>query len=239
MRNIHSRQKLPDTPGGIMAIRATTADYSSALALYDALSLKNKETAENANNPMSLLSGLGSSGGASGGVSSLLSAQGREEILKALESMKKEGYKSFTFADIEDYRKKLEADFSSAVRSDLRDMGVDEDIAFTLVLDASGNIQVISDHPDKAAVTAYFEDNPEMVDVFKHVQALSNIKKNRQKAASSGNPLAKELKTSLQAEALSAFFDTLESGSDDYFSQIANFGSNGATSYLLGVNRKV
>lgn len=222
-----------------MAIRTTTAGYSNAMAMYEALSQKTKETTENPNSPMSLLSGLGTSGSAMAGTSSLLSSQGRDEIMKAIEAMKKEGYTSFSFSDIEDYRKKLENDFSLAVRNDMKEMGLDEDMQFTLVVDASGNLQVISDHPDKAALEMYFEDNPEMVDVFKHIQALSNIKKTQQKGASLGNPLAKDLKISLQAEALTAFFDTMEQTGSDYFSQIANFGSNGSTSYLLGLNAKV
>jgi hypothetical protein len=207
-----------------MAIRTTTAGYSNAMVMYEALSQKNKETTENTNNPMSLLSGLGTSGSAMAGTSSLLSSQGREEIMKAIESMKKEGYTSFSFADIEDYRKKLENDFALAVRSDMKEMGLDENMQFTLVVDASGNIQVLSDHEDKAVLKAYFADNPEMVDVFKHIQALSNIKKTQQKEAQLGNPLAKDSKISLQAEALTAFFDTLEGSGTDYFSQIANFG---------------
>lgn len=221
-----------------MTIRATTAGYNNAMSIYEALSQKNKET-ENANNPMNLLSGLGTTGGALSSTSSLLSSQGREEIMKAINCMKKEGYTSFTFSDIEDYRKKLENDFSNAVRSDMREMGLDEDMQFTLVADASGNIRVISDHADKAALEMYFEDNPEMVDVFKHIQALSNIRKTQQTASALGNSLAKDLKISLQAEALTAFFDTMDETGSDYFSQIANFGSNGTTSYLLGLNRKV
>lgn len=221
-----------------MTIRATTAGYTNAMSMYEALSQKNKET-ENANNPMSLLSGLGTTGGNLSTTSSLLSSQGREEIMKAISSMKKEGYTSFTFSAIEDYRKKLENDFSNAVRSDMREMGLDENMQFTLVADASGKVRVISDHADKAALEMYFEDNPEMVDVFKHIQALSNIRKTQQKAASLGNAMAKDLKVSLQAEALSAFFDTMDETGSDYFSQIANFGSNGTTSYLLGLNQKV
>lgn len=218
-----------------MAIRATTAGYTNALSLYESLSQKSGETATKTTASQSILS----SSASNSGVSSLLTSQGREEIMKALDAMKKEGYTSFTFSDIEDYRQKLEADFSAAVKSDLKEMGVGEDIEFTLVLDSSGNLQVISDSKDKAAVEAYFKDNPKMGDVFKHIQALSNLKKTQQKAASLGNPLARDLKVSLQAEALTAFFDATEGTGTDYFSQIANFGTNGTTSYLLGLNQTV
>ncbi|CAK7009157.1 MAG: hypothetical protein DELT_00371 [Desulfovibrio sp.] len=222
-----------------MSILSSTSNYTNALSIYEALSQKSGSTSTTGN-AASLLSDLTSTtSGTSSSVSPLLTSTGREEITKALTAMKLEGYTSFTFSDIEDYRQKLEADFAAAVKSDLAEMGVDEDIEFTLVLDASGNIQVISDHEDKAAVEAYFADNPEMVEVFEHIQALSNLKKSQQKAASLGNSLAKDLKISLQGEALNAFFDATESSTSDYFSQIANFGSGDTTSYLLGLKTTV
>lgn len=178
-------------------------------------------------------------GGATSGVSGMLTAEGRQELQKALEAMKKAGYTSFSFTEVEDYRKKMEAEFSSAVRSDLKEMGLDPDIQFQLVLDASGNLQVISDHEDKAAVEQYFKDNPEMVDVFKHIQALSNLKKSQQKASTQNSSFTRDLKRSLQAEAIEAFFAETDNNGQDYFSQIANFGSNDATSYFLGLKQKV
>lgn len=185
--------------------------------------------------------GAGSlSSGASGiGVSGLLTSDGRQELQKALTAMKKEGYTSFSFADIEDYRQKLEQDFASAVRSDLKEMGVDPEIEFQLVLDAYGNITVVSEHKDKAAVEQYLKDNPEMVDVFKHIQALSNLKKSQQGSVAQNAAFTRNLKRSLQAEAIQAFFETTDNNGQDYFSQIATFGSNAATSYLLGLNTKV
>jgi hypothetical protein len=182
--------------------------------------------------------GASGSASASSGISGMLSGEGRQELQKALEAMKQEGYTSFSFADIEDYRQKLEKDFSSAVREDLKTMGVDPDIEFQLVLDASGNAAVVSDHPDKAAVEQYLKDNPEMVGVFKHIQALSNLKKAQQRASARNSEFTRDVKRSLQAEALQAFFEASDNNGQDYFSQIATFGSKDATSFLLGLNAK-
>lgn len=176
---------------------------------------------------------------AAGGQSGMLTADGRAEVQKALNAMKKEGYTSFSFADIEDYRQKLENDFSSAMRADLKEMGVDPDIEFQLVMDAYGNVQVVSNHPDKGAIEIYLEDNPEMVDVFKHIQALSNLKRSQQKATSTNAAFTRDLKRSLQAEAIESFFAATDNNGQDYFKQIASFGSNDATSFFLGLNQKV
>ena len=165
--------------------------------------------------------------------------KGREELAKALDAMKQAGYTRFTFADVEEYRKSLETSFSEAVKSDLLEMGVDPEIAFNLELDASGNLNVVSDHPDKEAVSIYFEDNPEMVDVFKHIQALSNLKKSQNRMPDQAAELTRNLKLSLQAEAVQAFFAATDNNGADYFNQIAAFGSSGSTSFLLGLNQSV
>lgn len=169
----------------------------------------------------------------------LLTPQGREELQKALDAMKQAGYTRFTFNDIEDYRKQLESRFSSAVKSDLKEMGLDPDTEFKLVLDADGNFQVITNSDDKALIEQYFADNPKMVDAFKQIQSLSNLKKARQRSPEQAAEYTRNMKLSLQAEAVTAFFDATSSGNTDYFSQIAAFGSNGATSYLLGLNQSV
>ncbi|MCC8193933.1 MAG: hypothetical protein LIP28_04735 [Deltaproteobacteria bacterium] len=217
-----------------MSIRATNAHYLDAYTMYQDLYAKNSKASDAA----SQISNNFSSS-ANTAVSGILTTQGRDELAKALDAMKKAGYTRFTFNDVEDYRKKLEASFSEAVRSDLKEMGVDPDIEFSLVLDANGNLTVVSDHPDKAVVEAYFEDNPEMVDAFKHIQALSNLKKAQGRAPDQAAELTRNLKLTLQAEAVQAFFAATDNNGADYFSQIATFGSNSATSYLLGLNQSV
>lgn len=219
-----------------MPVRATSTNpnYLNAYSMYQDLYAKNAKTSDSS----TAIAGNYASSGAQA-TSGILTTQGRDELSKALDAMKKAGYTRFTFNDVEDYRKNLESEFSKTVRADLKEMGVDPDIAFNLVLDANGNLKVISDHPDKAAVEAYFEDNPEMVDVFKHIQALSNLKKAQSRAPDQAAELTRNMKLSLQAEAVQAFFAATDNNGADYFSQIAAFGSNDATSFLLGLNQSV
>ena len=230
-----SRQFLPENATeATMDIRATGNGYLDAYTMYSDLYTKNSTTTD----ITSKITG-NYAATANQAAGSLLTTQGRAELEKALESMKKAGYASFTFADIDDYRKNLEAQFSEAVKSDLAAMGVDPDIEFSLVLDGNGALAVVSDHPDKAVVEHYFADNPEMVDVFKHIQALSNLKKAQTRSPMQAAEYSKNLKLSLQAEAVQAFFAATDSDGADYFSQIATFDSNSTTSYLLGLNQKI
>ncbi|SBW09760.1 conserved hypothetical protein [uncultured delta proteobacterium] len=219
-----------------MTVRATStnANYLNAYSMYQDLYAKNTKTSDS----NTAIAGNYTTSGTQA-TSGLLTAQGRDELSKALDAMKKAGYTRFTFNDVEDYRKNLESEFSKTVKADLKEMGVDPDITFNLVLDANGNLKVISDHADKAAVEAYFEDNPEMVDVFKHIQALSNLKKAQSRAPDQAAEFTRNMKLSLQAEAVQAFFAATDNNGADYFSQIATFGSNDATSFLLGLNQSV
>jgi len=216
-----------------MSIRATGANYLNAYTMYSDLYSKNSAatdtTAKITGNYTATATQTGS----------LLTSQGREELQKALDAMKQAGYTRFTFADLEDYRSQLELQFSSAVKSDLKKMGLDPDTKFNLVLDSGGNLQVVTDSEDKALIEQYFADNPEMVDAFKHIQALSNLKKAQQRSPEQAAEYTRNMKLSLQAEAVTAFFDATSTGNADYFSQIAAFGSDGATSYLLGLNKSV
>lgn len=217
-----------------MSIRATNANYLDAYSMYQDLYTKNAKSTDNSTKIANNFNASGSQA-----TSGLMTAQGRTELSKALDAMKKAGYTRFSFNDVEDYRKQLEAKFSETVKADLKEMGVDPDIEFNLTMDAKGSLSVISNHPDKAAVQAYFEDNPEMVDVFKHIQALSNLKKAQTRAPDQAAEYTRNLKLNLQAEAVQAFFATTDNNGMDYFNQIANFGSNGATSYLLGLNQSI
>lgn len=217
-----------------MAIRATGSSYYDSYSLYNDLYGKNANAANTgtAKNPTS-------SAAAYGGTSGLLTPQGRQELQKALAGMRKEGYTTTTFEEVEKYRKDLETKFSATVKEDLAKLGVDPDIEFRLVVDSYGAVQVVTDHEDKAVIEKYLADNPDKVEEFKHIQALSNLKRSTQKAVAQDPEFSKNLKISLQAEAIQAFFAATDNNGMDYFSQIANFSSNGMTSYFLGLNQSV
>lgn len=227
---------MPETPGpeDTMSISATSSSYAAinAYSYYNDLQ-KNSESTTSAT-----LHSL-SSGAPSSEVSGLLTATGRAELKKALDAMKADGHTNFTFNEIERYRQIKELEFTAQIKEDLKELGVDPEVRFTLVVDSTGKVSVLSDHADKAVIEQYLANNPDMVEDFKHIQALSNLKRTQQKASAQGSEFTRDLKTTLQSEALQAFFATMDNGGQDYFSQIANFNADDTSSWFLGLNQKV
>lgn len=219
--------------GTYMAINATSASGYNVYSLYNELYGKNSNAA--GTNTSAGTTAASNSSNYSALSSSLFTSQGREQLQKVLSDMREAGYTSINFDDIEKYRKEMEAKFTEDIKADLAKLGVDPDIEFTLVVDANGAVQVVSDHEDKAIIEKYLKDNPEKVEDFKEIQAMANMKRSAQKVTSD----PKTFKLSLQAEAIQAFFNATENSNADYFSQIANFGTNGTTSYFLGLNQSV
>lgn len=216
-----------------MSIRVTGSNYLDAYTMYSDLYSKNSTATDTTSKT------TGNDTSAATQTGNLLTTQGREELQKALDAMKQAGYTRFTFSDVEDYRKQLESQFSSAVKSDLTEMGLAPDTEFNLELDSGGNLRVVANSTDKNLIEEYFADNPEMVNVFKNIQSLSNLKKAQQRSPEQAAEYTRNAKLSLQAEAVTAFFTATEAGNSNYFSQIAAFGSDGATTYLLGLNQSV
>ena len=218
-----------------MTVSATGANNYNMYALYNELYGGNAN-ASGTGSPTAATAKTATYGGNSSG---LLNPQGRQELEKALAGMREAGYATITFEEIEKYRKGLETDFAETIKMDLAELGVDPEIEFRLVVDSYGKVQVVTDHADKVVIEKYLADNPDKVEEFKHIQALSNLKRSTQKALTQQPEFARNLKLSLQAEAIQAFFATTDNDGADYFSQIANFGSDGTTSYLLGLNQSV
>lgn len=81
-----------------------------------------------------------------------------------------------TFKDVMEYRDKLQEEFETALKEDLEAIGVDTDVEFTLNYDAaSGKVTVDPNHPDKAKIDNYFDQNPDRCDEFAKIVSLSNI----------------------------------------------------------------
>lgn len=219
-----------------MSILATHTNNIGAYSLYEHYT---KNTASNdAAAGAAAKQALGCSapsGAPSGGI---FSTGGREALHNALAAMKEAGHTRFTFSDVEEYRQKLESEFSTTVKADLTKLGLPSDAQFSLVLDANGALQVLADGESKALISKYFSDNPEMAQKFKDIQALSNLRKAQQRSPALAAEHARNTVKSYQIEALQSFFAQTDNNGSDYFSQIAAFGSNEA-SYYLGLNQTV
>lgn len=100
----------------------------------------------------------------------------RSEIESLLDEIPKGDDDKLSFEDIRDYRAKLDEEFDDSVKKDLKALGVDVSRKFTLVHDgATGKVTVDGNHPDKAIIDKYFEDNPDKVNDFKKLLQLDKL----------------------------------------------------------------
>lgn len=129
-----------------------------------------------------------------------------------------------TFQTLRDYRDQLQDSFTSALRADLLEAGVDPDISFRLVSGADGSgVKVISDHPDKEKIEQYFKDHPEMVQEFEKIQALNKMEEARKNQQID----IKSIKSRIQMESMTAWFSNTSS--------FMAFSAQGAA-YYSGIN---
>ncbi len=171
----------------------------------------------------------------------LLSSQGQGALTRAIKELKAAGYSRVTYDDINDYRQTLEKKFSDTVRSDLKELGVDEKVQFSLVSGSDGSVKVVcSNAEEKAKIEKYLQDNPDMVKDFQYIQALSNFKRTAESPQVRDWPGMTQMKKTLQAQAVQAFFSMSESANMPWSSQIANFSTGGGLAeFFLGLNQRV
>lgn len=190
------------------------------------------------------LSGGLSSAGSSLYSSVLSSTKGQAALSSALAAIQSEtGSSRITFDDVEAYREKLENAFSSTIQNDLLALGVSSDVEFSLVVDSSGRLNVVSSHADKARIQQYFDANPSLADTFGQIQALANFKRNTENVEVRDWDSMRELKKGLQAQAVETFFAAAQEVGGfspmyaDYSGDTSETGS--MMDYFFGVNATV
>ena len=167
------------------------------------------------------------------------SAVGQAALKRALAEMGVSGGK-VTFADIAEYQKKLETEFSESFRKAVEELGVSSDARFTLNISAEGNISVdCGDAVARGKIEKYLEDNPKVREQFSYIQALANLDRAKQSPAAS-SPTWRDmtsLKKAIQTESVQLFFsDALNSGMN-FSSMLASFSSDSETAkYFTGVS---
>ena len=222
-----------------MSIEPTSNAYVNAYSLYTQL-LNANSASSGGSGISSAISGIRIDSNTQTFSSGLMSTEGRKQLGQTFAAMKEEGYTDFTFEGIERYRVIKELEFSLKVKEELKELGVAEDIEFRLVADTGGNIQVITDHADKAIIEKYIADNPDVAEEIKHIQALSNLKRVSKNAQARNQEDMIRLKKSLQAEAVEAFFAMNDNDGKDWFSQIAAFdGSDDSAKFMMGLGLSV
>lgn len=112
----------------------------------------------------------------------------------------------------------------------LSSLSIDPNISFTIQVDDSGNIQVISDHPDKDKLQQFFAENPELVKKYRQIETLAGIDDARKAMQISPNAMRKRI----QIESMAAWW----AGSGSTSSWFGTYAS-GNLSMLSGLNLNV
>ncbi|MGE4292254.1 MAG: hypothetical protein AB7E32_08595 [Desulfovibrio sp.] len=167
------------------------------------------------------------------GVESLSTKELRAQIDKLLADIPKGSDNKLSFAEVIEYRKKLQAEFEATAKEDLAKLGVDTDRDFTLSYDATTDkVTVDSSHPDKKIIDKYFEENTEMRETFAKIVSLSKLTASAEKQLS-----PTEFKRSLQTQAMSWWAEA--NGNSDWFTGGGMMMSAAGMSMLAGVNLQV
>lgn len=116
------------------------------------------------------------------------------------------------------------------IATGLDGLSVDQNISFSLQIDADGNLKVISDHPDRDKVQRFFDENPELVKKYRQIETLSGIDDARKAMQISPSAMRKRI----QIESMASWW--ADSGSASSF-----FGaySDGNLSLMSGLNMSV
>lgn len=138
-----------------------------------------------------------------------------------------------TATAIDSQKEKLEKAFEAQVKSDLKELGVDENIDFRVALDQAGNFVINTDSEDKAKVEAYFKENPGYAQVLKDIETLSNAKRQ----TGSGLVNMTDLRKTLQTQYIGNFF--LDSDGTNGFATNTLSFSNGIMQSFLGISKIV
>lgn len=116
--------------------------------------------------------------------------------------MQANGASGLNQLQISSYKKDLQSQFEAQMKSDLRKLGVDEDIKFTLRADKQGNVTVVTSSEDKAIIEKYLKDNPDMANAFIKLEKVSGESSTPQ----SQRYDAAAMRQRIQLESMNAWF---------------------------------
>ncbi len=227
-----------------MADVSAVNGYGMNMSLIDLLKGTSDSASSALSSPSKLKSGT-TSGKASGGYgsygSNMLSGPGKAAMERAISEIQGDAGGRVTFKDIVAHREKLQGEFSAALSAGLLLSGVDPEVEFSLIATPNGEIQVISDHPDKAKIEDFFKESPKMAEQFLYIQALGNLERANQ-GSGAGVRNWQDMgstKAELQAQAMDIFFSVTGDSGMGYSSLMADFSDGAVNQYMLGANYTV
>ncbi|CCH48283.1 hypothetical protein [Pseudodesulfovibrio piezophilus] len=128
----------------------------------------------------------------------------RDHIRRLLEGIPKRAGNRLSFTDISEYRTALESKWDMTVTRGLEAVGVDLTRTFHLSFDATtGSVTASSDHPDKAAIDAYFDTDAEVSEEFDTLVQLGKLVDVAERSLSS-----KQREQTLDSDAMTWWFQS-------------------------------
>lgn len=84
-----------------------------------------------------------------------------------------------TYNKLLSHKNELTGQFQLAVKTGLAELGVAPDADFRISLDENGELQVSSNHKDKAKIEQFFKDNPQLAERYGQIQTLNKLEEAR------------------------------------------------------------
>ncbi len=119
-----------------------------------------------------------------------------------------------TFGQIQKYKAQLEKEFGDTLKAGLAKLGVDTSTPFELTLSKDGALQVVGEHPDKAAIQKFLDGNPDYgKDIRKEIGEL-------------GLSESASFRLRMDSSGVVKVINTGENKLQNYFNDNKEFGSN-------------
>lgn len=122
------------------------------------------------------------------------------------------------------------SDLGKRIYASLDSIGIDPAVNFSIQLNQDGSVNIVSDHPDRDKVQQFFENNPELVKIYRQIETLAGVEDARKAMQLSPN----EMRKRIQIESMVAWW--AGSGNSNSYFGIYN---NGSTSLFSGLNIQV
>ena len=224
-----------------MADTSGISGYGTTISLVDILAEEREAAASDSTEQKVQTAAAAARKGKSAYAASASQSTGQAALSRALDALSKEKGGKITFADIADYQKDLQDEFSAKVRLGLIEKGLPKETDFTLRLAGDGSIEVVTKDPKaKELIQDFLKENPEACEDFGYIQALANFEKARKSPMADQWQALRDTKAAIQASAVSLFFSQAQDAGMNYASLMADFSQSQETAgFFTGVDYTV
>ncbi|MDR1658837.1 MAG: hypothetical protein LBR94_00660 [Desulfovibrio sp.] len=186
-----------------MSISATTSSYSGVLLQWQS-GLLADETTDTAKSSTSTTS-----------LSMIEQVSSMIELTEyVMDAMGLAADSRVTFTQLTKYREQLQDEFNQSVSDGLKALGIADpnSLQFTLQSNDDGTVTVAGDSQDKDTIQNFFDNNSELLQKYKQIEALNGIDAARESLQIAPG----EMRKRIQIENMASWWDSLESSSSSF-----------------------